>query len=125
MSTPRSGRWNGLLVCADRAIKVSASILASKNGTLHGEYSFRDKKYSSQDSSGEISGTFASSLVHIELANNQEYRATLDGHVMPALPGKRQMLYGYVQSVGRKAETAVLVLFYEEEGADQLSGWDG
>src|SRR5260370_215508 len=96
MAIPRKGEWNGLLVCADRTIKVTLTLQVFRDGSLHGEYTFSDKKYSKEYSSGEVEGRYADNLVMLQLAGDQEWSASFHGHVHPAPPNKQQVLIGLV-----------------------------
>ena len=127
MATPHKGRWKGLLLCADRTIKVTLNLHVSRDGTLHGEYSFSDKKYSARDSSGNFEGRYADNLVMIQLAGDQEWSASFHGHVHPAPPNKQQVLIGLVRAYQSNPgdDSGGLVLFSELESAAALSGWDG
>jgi hypothetical protein len=127
MAIPRKGQWKGLLVCADRTIKVTMTLQVSTDGTLHGEYSFSDKKYSAQYSSGEMEGRYADNLVMVQLAGAQQWSASFHGHVHPAPPNKQQVLIGLVQvyTSKRGSDSGGLVLFSGLEDDGQLGGWDG
>ena len=124
MAKPKSGKWKGLLVCVDRAIKVDVTLDVGPNGSLTGTYTFRDRKYAKEDSSGNLEGTYADDLVALELAG--EYSASFHGKVHPAFPTKKQILSGFVQVFSRRrTESAVLVLFTDEVTGDEMTGWDG
>ena len=128
MATPRKGDWKGLLVCSDRTIQVSLTLHVSRNGTLHGEYSFSDKKYSPEDSTGELEGHYADNLVTMQLTGEQEHIASFHGHVHPATPNKQQVLIGLVQVNGSNpgSDTGALVAFSDSQSGDEsLGGWDG
>ena len=124
MATPKSGNWHGLLVCADRAIKVRLSLNFSKDGTLSGEYSFRDKKYSGENRAGSVEGAFADNIVVIHLTG-QDYSASFHGEVHAAPPNKQEVMFGLVHVHRRKTEAGALVMYSQLAQAETLSGWNG
>ena len=126
MAAPKSGRWRGLFVCADRTIRVSISLHVSRDGALQGEYSFRDGKYARAESAGELEGHYADNLVTLRLAGSGEYSANFQGQLHPALPNRQQVLSGYTQVfLGSRTDAGVLVLFSELQTEARVGGWDG
>ena len=127
MATPQSGKWRGLMVCADRTIKVTLTLNFVKDGTLNGDYSFRDKKYSEEARAGGVEGTHADNLVVITLAGAEGYyNGSFQGEIHPALPNKHQVMSGFVHvHRRRKVEAGVLVVFSELATGQSLSGWNG
>jgi hypothetical protein len=126
MPAPNSGSWAGLLVCAERTIKVSITLNVAKNGTLTGEYSITDEKYAEADSSGKLTGTYADDLVTFQLDQGEGYKASFHGQVHPAPPNNQQVLSGYVLAFrGSITEAGVLVLFSQLPTDQSLGGWDG
>jgi hypothetical protein len=127
MPAPRSGKWDGLFVCADRTIKVSITLDVSDDGTLSGEYSFSDEKYTGGiDSEGDIEGSYADDLVTLELANGDDYSASFHGQVHPAPPNNQQVLSGYVEAFRKSgSEAGALVLFSGLTTGQSIGGWNG
>src|SRR5260370_9902516 len=95
MATPKSGNWNGLFVCADRTIKVKLSLNFSRDGTVSGDFSFRDKKYSEDARVGEVHGTFADNTLALQLGGQDAY-ASFHRQVHPARPNRQDMLFALV-----------------------------
>ena len=126
MAAPQSGSWTGWVVCADRLITISITLDVSDDGTLSGEYSFTDKAYSAEASSGELEGSYADDLVTLQLAGADYFKGSFHGRVHPAPPTSRQVMNGYLQVFLQSGpEAAVLVLFSKALDNQQTGGWDG
>ena len=126
MATPQSGAWNGWVVCPDRFISISITLDVADDGTLGGEYSFSDKAYSQDVSSGELEGSYADDLVTLKLSGANYFQGSFQGQVHPAPPGERQVLSGYIQVFLQSGpEAAILVLFSTQLVPTVNGGWDG
>jgi len=127
MARPRSGKWNGWLVCADRLIQVKVALDVSGDGTLHGEFTVEDQAYTKESNGGSFTGSWADNLTTLELSGGHDVTASFHGEAHPTLEDSdhRQVMFGYVEIHRKHAhESGVLALFSEGVGALR-AGWNG